>query len=409
MKANQLELYPVRPVTNPHEIHAQVPGSKSITNRALLLAAMADGKTCLHSVLFSDDSRVFMQALLDLGFEVDIDETNACVTITGLGGRIPKECGEVYVGSAGTAARFLTAFLGLSIGRYRMTCSEQMQKRPMKELLCALEEIGARIEYEQEPYHFPFTIGMGSLRTNSTTVCIDKSSQFLSALLIAKPLLPPSFEIHITGTHGMKYVEITEKMIADFHTGDYIIEPDVSAACYFYAMGAILGQKSIVADVHFDSMQGDLAFLHVLEKMGCQLRETEEGIELIPGKQLHGGSFDFSEFSDQALTMAAIAVFADSDVRIEGVDHIRMQECDRINAILFNLKEMGIEAAESDGVITIHPSKPHAAQIQTFDDHRVAMAFTMPGLIIDGIIIENPMCCRKTFENYFECLEQDLY
>lgn len=430
--------YIVSKVTKPHEIHTCVPGSKSITNRALLLAAMGDGISVLRGVLFSDDSRHFMQALIDLGFSVVIDEENDSVTITGCGGEIPcantaKGDGvdaEIYVGSAGTAARFLTAFLGLSKGRYRMNASEQMKKRPMKELLLALEQMGSQIVYEEKPYHFPFVIGNFECKTSSVTVDIDKSSQFLSALLISSVLLPDNFMIGITGTHGMAYVSMTLRMMAQFGVAmektisgsyrrrsnkgygaqPYFIEPDVSAACYFYALGALLRVAVQVQNVHMNCLQGDIKFLKVLDRMGCSLEEEPDGVKLFPPREgLLGGSFDLSSFSDQALTLAAIAPFAVRKVCIMNVGHIRYQECDRIQAILENLNRMGILAICEDGNLFILPGKPKPATIETYEDHRVAMAFALPGTVLGDIEILNPACTSKTFERFFEVLERDVY
>lgn len=450
------DLYEVKKVSNPHDIELSVPGSKSITNRALLIAALTQGRSILHGVLFSDDSRYFMKALQDLGFEVSIDEENQTVEIEGCGGEIPcvKErlkttppCGKneeiidgsvkvpqvdatVYVGSAGTAARFLTAFLGFSKGMFRMTASEQMKKRPMKELLVALEAIGTQIIYEEEPYKFPFLIGNCDCRINHVAVDVDKSSQFLSALLISSVLLPQDFMIEIKGVHGMAYVNMTLRMMAQFGVPiektvsgsyrrkfrngykamDYVIEPDVSAACYFYALSPLLKVLVKVKNVHMDCLQGDVKFLNVLERMGCRIEDEEDGVLMIPPRNgLLGDSFDLSGFSDQALTLAAIAPFASSKVCIMNVGHIRYQECDRIKAILHNLSRMGILAIEEEGNIFILPGKPKACEIETYEDHRVAMAFSLPGTVTEGIKILNPSCTRKTFENYFDVLEKSVY
>ncbi len=458
-------LYEVKRVTKPHDIETSVPGSKSITNRALLIAALAQGKSVLHGVLFSDDSRVFMKALQDLGFEVNIDEENCTVEIVGCGGEIPCVGAEtpyvvaetsyvgaktpyvgaetlhvdtktphvdatVYVGSAGTAARFLTAFLGLSKGMFRMTCSEQMKKRPMKELLVALEAIGSQIIYEEEPYSFPFIIGNCDCKINHVAVDVDKSSQFLSALLISSVLLPQDFMIEIKGTHGMAYVNMTLRMMTQFGvpiektiTGsyrrrlekgyeakEYVIEPDVSAACYFYAMCPLLKVSVKVRNVHMNCLQGDIKFLKVLDQMGCRIEDEEDGVLMLPPRErLLGGSYDLASFSDQALTLAAIAPFASSKVCIMNVGHIRYQECDRIKAILHNLFQMGILAIEEEGNIFILPGKPRACEIETYEDHRVAMAFSLPGVVTEGIKIKDPSCTRKTFENYFEVLEESIY
>lgn len=424
------DIYQVKKVENPHDIITSVPGSKSITNRALLIAALANGTSVLHGVLFSDDSRHFMQALYDLGFPIHVDEEEKTVTIEGFGGEIPNEEAEVYVGSAGTAARFLTAFLGMSKGRYRLTASEQMKKRPMKELLVALEEMGSEITYEEEEYCFPFVIGNFDCKKNKVTVDVDKSSQFLSALLISSVLLPQNFMIKMTGTHGMSYVSMTIRMMQQFGVGiertitgsyrrkndneyearEYTIEPDVSAACYFYALSPLLRVKVKVNDVHMDSLQGDVKFLKVLVRMGCKIENEEDGVLLIPPKdKFLGGSFDLSTFSDQALTLAAIAPFANSKVCMMNIGHIRYQECDRIQAIVKNLANMGIAAVEQGNNVFVLPGKPNACEVETFDDHRVAMAFSLIGTMVDGIRIQNPSCTKKTFEDYFKVLENSIY
>lgn len=428
------DVYRVKKVTCPHEIKAQVPGSKSITNRALLIAALAEGKSTLSGVLYSDDSRHFIQALIDLGFEVDSNEETKVVSITGLGGRIPKKEATINVGSAGTAARFLTAYLGLAGGQYTIHSSEQMKKRPMRELLEALEQLGAKITYLEEEFHFPFIIeneivsGKGVF-PDEVTVDVDKSSQFLSALLIAGVLFKKDFNVHVTGSHGMAYVEMTVKMMEQFgvrvkriqdgfcipegsgyHALDYNIEPDLSAACYFYGMSPLLKVPAQIHGVHKDSLQGDIQFLDVLVQMGCTLEEHQEGIKLCPPTgEFKGGSFDLSSFSDQALTLAAIAPFASTPVEINHVAHIRYQECDRIHAIVSNLKSLGISVTEQEGNIVIQPGATKGCQIETFDDHRVAMAFSLPGLLTEGVEILDPGCCRKTFENYFEVLEEVIY
>lgn len=425
-------IYKVKKVEKPHDIVAEVPGSKSITNRALLIAALSKGRSVLKGCLFSDDSRHFIDALIELGFPVAVNETKKEIAITGFGGQIPKNSASIDVGSAGTAARFLTALLGLSKGRYHITSSEQMKKRPMKDLLLSLEKLGAVIEYENEEYHFPFTIGNSGKYADSVDINVDKSSQFLSALLIAAVVMNRTFTINVTGTHGMAYVDMTLKMMEQFGVraisdkikGSYIIaegseyralcydiEPDMSAACYFYAMSPILGVKSRVIGVHRKSLQGDIAFLDVLLDMGCKLHEDEESIicEASPDNRIHGGKWDLSSFSDQALTLAAIAPFADEVVEINGISHIKFQECDRINAIITNLGAMGVKAEEIDDGVRIFPAKVKPCRIQTYEDHRVAMSFTLPGLVSDGIEIMDPYCCRKTFENFYDVLEECVY
>jgi len=406
-----------------------VPGSKSITNRALLLATLAEGRSVLQGALFSDDSRHFLKCVQDLGFETEVDEAGKNIVVYGQGGKVPLNEAYQYVGSAGTAARFLTAYLGICEGVYHMDASEQMRKRPMAPLLQCLKELGCEIVYDsdgQEGY-FPFTLQSHGFGTNDITVNIDHSSQFLSALMIVSCLCKEDFTINIEGSHGMSYIEMTRKMMEQFGVKvmktdaqcfvtqkgqiyqalDYQIEPDVSAACYFYAMSPLLGIPVLVRHVHWDSLQGDVAFLHILEQMGCTATDTPEGILLVPPADgtYHGITVDMSACSDQAITLAALAVYADAPTTITGIGHIRFQESDRISAIVTELDKMGIRCEETDSSVTIYPGTPSPSLVETYDDHRMAMGFSLIGLRSPGIVIHNPDCCRKTFENYFEVLD----
>ena len=432
-----MDCYKVRHIRENPSICVTVPGSKSITNRALLIAAMAEGTTRLEGVLFSDDSRVFLQALQEFGFPVSIDEEKRCVTVTGYGGRIPAGEAFVHVGSAGTAARFLTAFAAMGEGCYRLDASEQMKKRPMKELLDALRELGAKIQCLEAEDTFPMEIrGIGSNKRTmegsaGVFLNIDRSSQFLSALLLCAPLRFSDLNIHLTGNRSARsYVAMTEQMMkqfghpgirrkgennyqvcaASYRSGLYQIEPDVSAACYFYSIAAIAGGQACVKYMRKDSLQGDRKFLQVLEQMGCGLQWRDGQLWLQgpePGK-LHGISVDMSDFSDQALTLAAIAPYADSPVHIKNVGHIRGQECDRLQAIQENLTRMQVRCEVTEDAVVIYPSRPKPARIETYNDHRVAMAFAVSGVMTEGIEIENPSCCRKTFEEYFQVLDTIL-
>ncbi|MCD8132759.1 MAG: 3-phosphoshikimate 1-carboxyvinyltransferase [Clostridiales bacterium] len=525
--------YQVKKVKQPIHWTVEVPGSKSITNRALLLAALTNDEVCLNGVLFSDDSRCFLRSLQSLGFRVDIREENCQVIVKGCGGRIPLSEGEVYVGSAGTAARFLTAMLGVSDGVWRIQASSQMQRRPMKPLFEALLLLGAQIEWLGETWHLPVCITGAGQRLcadadieggktetligdeeKSRMDCgpavlqmdISESTQFLSGFLLIAPMFPGGLRIHITSEKkDGSYIRITRRMMeefgvtTEFRDGAYIIpagssykretyqiEPDVSASCYFYAAAAVTGGDALVRHVHRTGMQGDLKFLDVLEQMGCVVCDEPAGIRvagpgggidgtavagsgqnepddicdmrpgggtaaagsgchepddvcftvsdggkvrvsgrdspdgdwihngtkdglltIFPGK-LHGITVDMNDFSDQALTLAAIAPYADAPVRITNIAHIRRQESDRIHAIVSNLERAGIACEEYPDGVKIFPGQPRGCRIETFDDHRVAMAFAVMGLRADGIEIENPGCCRKTFEKYFEILD-DFY
>lgn len=448
-------------------IHVKVPGSKSITNRALLLAMLSDGESHLTGAQFSEDSSHFLQCLSDLSFDVASKPETGEVSVHGLSGRLPVKKASLYVGSAGTAARFLSAVLGVSEGEFFLDASEQMKKRPMAPLLSALQSVGCDISFAEKEGYFPFTLHARGFQNTDLTIDIDKSSQFLSALLIAAPLAKKDVKIKVAGTHGMAYIEMTCHMMEQFgvltehpapdtflikagqtyRAQDYAIEPDVSAACYFYALAALSGCSVIVDGVPEHSLQGDTEFLSILEKMGCRVTRTNEGIcitgpaacaksagvksaeagsETASGSvshvsgsvshtsgsvshtsgRLHGLTVDMSSCSDQAITLAAIAPFADSPVTITGIGHIRGQESDRLSAIAENLTAMGIRCEERADSITIYPGVPRPAHIKTHDDHRLAMGFAVTGLFAEGIVIENPSCCKKTFAEFFECLEE---
>ena len=441
-----MDIYKVKKADKPVIGCVTVPGSKSVTNRALFMAAMAKGSSILRGVLFSDDSRHFIGSLKSLGYEMTVDEENKIVQLEGLGGVIPKKSGTIDVGSAGTAARFLTALLALSDGCYTINASEQMQARPMEDLFTALSELGAQFEYLRSSGHLPVRVKgrlynkfdeniqteKGASKPALVHVDISRSTQFLSALMMAGVLVPEGLDIAITSekTDGA-YIRITSAMMKDFgcevlydghdyhvaagqvyRAGEYDIEPDISAACYFWSMAAITGGCVTVKGSRRDMMQGDMKFLDLLERMGCSVNETAQGIAVTgPGDgHIKAVEVDMNDFSDQTMTLAAIAPFADGTTYIYNIGHIRLQESDRINAILVNLEAMGIECETlmKDGRegIYIKGGIPHGAHIQTFEDHRMAMAFALTGLRTEDIVIENPKCCGKTFENYFNVLEK---
>lgn len=423
-----METYKVKTVDKSLSGTVVVPGSKSMTNRALLLAALSEEEAILQGVLFSDDSRHFLDCLVTLGYKLDINETEKTVKLQGCGRNIPNKFAKINVGSAGTAARFITAMLALSDGEYEIGCSEQMEKRPMEELFKVLTDMGAQFTYLKEEGHLPVRVkGNGGI-CKDIDMDISKSTQFLSAMLMVTPVTDSGICIRITSEKKEgSYIHITMKMLQSFgvdvkfdgecytvpgkqklQIGTYYIEPDVSAACYFYGMAALTGGKVIVKNVHSDSMQGDLKFLSVLEKMGCEKTEEQDGIAIQGPKdgKLKGVDINMNDFSDQALTLAALAPFADSETVIRNIGHIRGQECNRMVAIVNELKKCGIGCWEDGDDIHIEPGKIAPAVIETYEDHRVAMAFTLLGLKANGIVISNPMCCKKTFETYYKVLEQ---
>lgn len=418
------QYYEVLPVTNPISCEIEVPGSKSITNRALLLASIAKGKSVLTNVLFSDDARAFMDCLKELGYEIEINEMKKTVEIFG---GLPKTKRTINVRSAGTAARFITAMLAAYEGDYVINASEQMKARPMKPLLDVLHSLGAGIEYIEKEGHLPFRLYGRHLDGGSVLLETGRSSQFLSALLMTGGLYKNGLTIQpVDKEVARSYIDITLKMIRQFEgyaykseEGHYIvkpeqkyvsqkykIEPDISSACYFFAMAALTGGSILVKDVYYSSMQGDIKFLDILSKLGCEITETDKGM-LVKGSvngRYSGIDVDMNDCSDQTMTLAALAPFASSPTTIRNIQHIRFQESDRIYAIVTELTKMGIKCTETEDGIMIYPGTPKAAVIDTYDDHRMAMAFSLVGLKVNGIKINNPSCTSKTFENYFAIL-----
>lgn len=388
---------------NKREAVVEVPGSKSITARALFAAALSSGTSVLRGAGLSDDCLTFINCLKSLGIDVAISGRD--VTVCGCGGRLKTDGGEVYVGSAGTAARFITALLAFTDGTFRLTCSQQMKSRPVGRLLSALASAGARFEFEEREGSFPFVVHGTSHPQNNLCVDISGSSQFLSALMLASVCAEGGLKISVEGTHGMDYVKMTADIMRSFgayaveedgvwHAGgsysarDYIVEPDVSAACYFAAANRVLGTDISVKNLPENSMQGDMQFIRLMQS----------GFD--------GGSVDMSSFSDQALTLAAIAPFFSQPTHICGIGHIRGQECDRIAAIVSAVRALGGKCEEEADSVTIFPSALRPARINTFGDHRVAMSFAVTGLRSEGVVIENAQVCSKTFADFFEVLDR---
>ncbi len=419
-----MEQYQVRKLQRPVSYQAEIPGSKSITNRALLLASMADGESTLRHILFSDDSRAFLDCLEKLGYELSVDEKERIVKIKG---GLPCKKAQIHVRSAGTTARFLTAFLAAAGGEYEILSSEQMAKRPMKPLCEALEKLGIEFAYYNREYFLPFQMKANGCMGGTVDLFAEQSSQFLSALLMTGHLYEKGLTICHTGTEiARSYIDMTIKMMEQFGgsvvrkgqtyyvypTGpyqalDYRIEPDVSGAGYFFAMAVLTGGEVLVKDVHFDSLQGDIQFLEILKRLGANVTDTPEGVKVSgPENGCYSGiDVDMNDCSDQTMTMAALAVFAKSPTVIRNIGHIRLQESDRIHAIVTELTKLGILCEEGEDSITIHPGEPKPAAIDTYHDHRMAMAFSLIGLRADGIVINDPGCTAKTFENYFELLD----
>lgn len=415
----------ITPIHHPLDATVRVPGSKSLTNRALLIAALANGKTCLTNALFSDDSRYFAKALQTLGFDVQLDEANYSMAVTGLGGKIPAKKAELFIGNAGTAARFLSAFLTLGNGEYILDGEPRMRERPIGDLIEALNQLG--VEMEAKNNCPPVEIFAKGLPGGKTRIAGDISSQFLSALLMTAPYAQSSIEVELTTDLNSKpYVDMTISIMKDFgieierdqyshftiHPSayspitNYSIESDASAASYFFATPAICGGMVRVENISRKSVQGDIGFLDVLTKMGCVVKELDNSITVHRLSSIVGIDIDMRDIPDTAQTLAAIAPFADSPTRIRGIASARVKETDRVHATCVELDRLGVRVEEHEDGMTIHPCQTFKpANIQTYNDHRMAMAFSLIGLRFDGVTIENPSCVSKTFPDYFQVLE----
>ncbi|HEV2073887.1 MAG TPA: 3-phosphoshikimate 1-carboxyvinyltransferase [Thermomicrobiales bacterium] len=425
-RANVLELAPVsRPVVGT----ANIPGSKSITNRALLIAALANGESILTGALFSDDTRYMAAALNQLGIRITGDQQAESFTVVGCGGKIPVHEADLFVGNSGTSMRFLTAAVALGHGTYRLDGVPRMRERPIAPLLDALDQLGVNAASEEGTGCPPVRIVAEGLPGGAVTLPGDKSSQYFTGLLMAAPYAQQGMTIKVDGDLVSKpYIEITVDVMAAFGAEAEIddetwqtfrvepgqayggrlfhIEPDASNASYFFAAAAITGGEVRVEGLGTDSLQGDLDFVDVLEAMGAEveMRESETIVRGPTDGALKGGDFDMTEISDTAQTLAAIAPFADGPVTIRGVAHNRIKETDRISAVATELRKLGQEVEEFEDGMTITPRPVTPADIETYDDHRMAMSFGVTSLRAHGIRILDPECTAKTFPDYFERL-----
>jgi 3-phosphoshikimate 1-carboxyvinyltransferase len=424
------DLLPITPVTFPLTGTAHVPGSKSITNRALALAALADGTTTLFNALFADDTERMMDCLRALGVRVEANEDQKTITVWGTG-TIPSQNATMFVGNSGTTARFITPVAALGQGTYVLDGVARMRERPMGDLIRALRQLGVDIESLGTNGCPPLRIEAHGLKGGACEVRSDTSSQFLSGLLLAAPRADGAeTRIHLEGPIlSAPYIAITTTMMHQFGaTVDvseegrdfempgrqhymsldrYVIEPDASAASYFFAAAAITGGRVRINGIGKNAMQGDAAFIDVLEAMGCSVTRDQDYLEVAGTGNLRGITVDMNAISDTVMTLAAVAPFASSPTVIENVAHIRHKETDRLAAVATELRRLEVRVEEREDGLTIYPAtKITPAVIHTYDDHRMAMAFSLIGLRASGVVIADPKCVAKTFPDYFDRLQE---
>jgi 3-phosphoshikimate 1-carboxyvinyltransferase len=424
------ETLAIEPLCRPPSATVRVPGSKSITNRALILAALshpAKGSE-LHGVLRSEDTEVLIEALRALHFRVRTAWPEGRVHVRrGVFGRIiPADSAELFVANSGTSMRFLTALVSLGQGRYRIDGIARMRERPIADLLAALRQLGVGAETEQHNGYPPVLIEANGLSGGRVCIKGDVSSQFLSGLLLAAPLAQSETTIEVEGPIvSSPYVAMTVAMMGQFgvevetdgahnfrvptrpwyDARSWQIEPDASAASYFFAAAAITRGEVTVAGLSSSSLQGDLRFVDLLEQMGCRVTRGPQGYT-VAGGPLHGIDVDMNATSDCVMTLAAVACFAKGPTTIRHVAHIRHKETDRLQALATELRKLGPRVEELPDGLTIIPGALHGAVIDTYNDHRMAMSMALIGLTIPGIVIRHPACVAKTYPHFFEDLER---
>lgn len=407
----------------------RVPGSKSLTNRALTIAALADGEVSLTGALVAEDSEVMIRALRDLGFSVVVDGDD--VQVQGRGGDIPSSAADLDLRLSGTSIRFLTALTALGTGTYRLSGNARMRERPIEDLLAALRSLGVDAYSEEDTGCPPVRVRAAGLRGGRATIAGDRSSQFLSSLLMVAPAADGPVALEVSGELQSKpFVDMTIALMEDFgvtiardgyarfevepapYVGrTYPVEGDAMAAGYFWAAAAATGGRVRVANVGARSLQGDRRFADVLGEMGCRVIWTETSCEVhAPDGPLQGGTFDLNDMPDQAQTLAVLGLVTATPVRIENVWNMRIKETDRLSAIATELRKFGAVVEEEHDALTVHPpaSFPDRVQVDTYGDHRMAMALALAGLAATGVEIRDPACVTKTYPDFFEDLSEAI-
>jgi 3-phosphoshikimate 1-carboxyvinyltransferase len=418
----------ITPFGGPIDAVVIPPGSKSITNRALLAAALASGTSIVRGILFADDTEAMIDCIRALGATVEVIDEPTTLSIKGVGGSLENSSTTFFARQSGTTARFLAATLALGQIPLTLDADAAMRRRPMDDVFHALDRLGVEVTCQNSEGCLPAVI-QGPVRSvgEMPTITIDASvsSQFTSGLLLAAPCTPEGLRIEIRGeVVSRPYLDMTATVMASFGSvvdqpdertfivapggyvaTDYSVEPDASAASYFFAAAAICGGTVRVDGLGSNSMQGDVRFVDVLGDMGAIVSMEKNSIS-VTGAALHGVTADFSQISDTAQTAAAVAVFAEGPTSITGIGFIRKKETDRIAAVVAELTRMGVDATEDADGFTVMPGATASVTVETYDDHRMAMSMALIGFGRSGISIADPNCVRKTFPTYFDEMDR---
>lgn len=418
------------PLPGPVNRSVRLPGSKSLTNRALLVAALARGASTLEDCLIASDTLLMVDGLRSLGIRVELDRPRRRAVVHGAGGHWPETQAELQCGNAGTVIRFLTAGCCVGYGEFRLDGVARMRRRPIGGLVDALRDLGAQINYEGEEEYCPITARAAGLRGGLARFRDAVSSQFVSAVLLAAPCARGDVFVEVEGQlPSAPYVRMTTAVmeafgvvVIDDGAGRFIvsggqpyrpatfqIEPDATAASYFMAAAALVGGRITVEGLGLDSVQGDRAFADTLAAMGCAVEYGSQSTTVrgpADGK-LRGVDVDYSAMPDVAPTLAVLAAFAEGPTRIRGLATLRIKECDRLFALSAELGCLGVETEVFPDGLVVRPTRaPVAAVINTYDDHRMAMSFALAGLRLDGVVIRDAECVNKTFPEFFDLWKQ---
>jgi 3-phosphoshikimate 1-carboxyvinyltransferase len=426
----------LEPVRKPFSADFTPPGSKSLTNRALIIAALANGQSALTNCLFADDTRVMIDSLQKLGFRLDINEHETLIVAHGHGGQIPNPSADLYCGNSGTSTRFLTAMCSVGRGRYLLDGNARMRQRPIGQLTDMLHNLGVRIEYKNQRGFPPLEVLADGLPGGMVRFGDAESSQFLSAALLACPYARNEVRIDLEGKQTswpyvamtmqlMDHFGVTSELLRDPLTGnpkqiviprggytaaDYQVEPDASNASYFLAAAALHpGSKVTIKGLGKRSLQGDVAFADVLHQMGADLIFGHDFITMLGTDRLEGIDIDMRDIPDMAQTLAVVALFADGESTLRGLHTLRKKETDRIDALARELNKFNANIEVEEDSLTIEPPDHiRHATVDTYDDHRMAMSFSLAGTKIDHVTIKDVECVNKTYPNFFTDLRKVL-